>query len=96
MEEEFREAAAERGSFANIVSYFCDGALEAKRSGDNALHNHLIAKTAASVDNADVIMLAQFSMAGAADIVRESTAVPVLVSPEAAIVEMRRRVEESV
>ena len=92
MEEEFRQAAKERASPAEITSYFCDGALEAKRAGDDALHNRLIAQTAGSIDGADVILLAQFSMADAADDVRKATSVPVLTSPEAALTEIKRRI----
>lgn len=93
MEDEFREAAAQRGSDATLTSYFADGALEAKRAGDDETHNRLIADTAAAIADADVILLAQFSMAGAADAVRTRTPLPVLTSPEAAIAEIRRRVE---
>ena len=94
MEEEFRETAAERGRSATVTSYFCDNALAAKQSGNDALHNELIAETAASIKDADVILLAQFSMAGAAEEVRKCTTLPVLTSPEAALKEIRYRVEE--
>jgi len=93
MEEEFREAARARGSAAQIASVFCAGAMDAKRNGDIATHDRLIAETAAAVENADVILLAQFSMASAVDAARRRTALPVLTSPEAAITEMKRRVE---
>ncbi|WP_299295394.1 aspartate/glutamate racemase family protein [uncultured Tateyamaria sp.] len=95
MEEEFREAARERGSDAEITSYFCDGALEAKRAGDDTTHNRLIAQTARTIEGADVVLLAQFSMAGAAGDVRSATSVPVLTSPEAALTEIKRRVESN-
>ena len=93
MEDEFREAAASRNSDAELVSYFCDGAMDAKRSGDDGRHTDLVAATAEHITDADVILLAQFSMAGAVDAVRKRTQVPVLTSPEAAITEIRRRVE---
>ena len=93
MEAEFREAAAVRNSDASLTSHFCAGALDAKRSGDDALHDRLIAQTAERIADADAIMLAQFSMAGAAEQVRRHVAVPILTSPEVAITEIRRRVE---
>ena len=93
MEEEFREAATARGSAARIASIFCDGALEAKRAGDDETHDRLIAETAAGIGDADVILLAQFSMAGAADAIRARTSVSVLTSPEAAIRKMREKIE---
>lgn len=93
MEDEFRDAAARKGSGAQITSYFSEGALDAKRAGDDETHNRLVAQTAATIQDADVILLAQFSMSGAAEDVRAETSVPVLSSPEAAIAEIRRRVE---
>ncbi|WP_299860703.1 aspartate/glutamate racemase family protein [uncultured Roseobacter sp.] len=93
MESEFRDAAAQRGVTAQIIPYFCPGALEAKRAGDDATHDQLIAELASRITEADVIMLGQFSMAGAAEDVRKATGIPILTSPEAAILEIRRRVE---
>ncbi|MCT8161618.1 aspartate/glutamate racemase family protein [Pseudoruegeria sp. SHC-113] len=93
MEAEFREAAARRGSPARLTSYYAEGALAAKQAGDGATHDRLIAQTAAGITGASVILLAQFSMAAAAPAVRAVKDLPVLTSPEAAITEMRRRVE---
>lgn len=95
MELEFRETATQKGRSASITSHFCPGALVAKQRGDDEGHDRLIAETAASVKDADVILLAQFSMATAATLVRSQTSLPVLTSPEAAIQEIRRRVETS-
>ena len=92
MEDEFREAAATRGSGARIAPVFCAGAMDAKRAGDIEIHDRLIAETAAGIEDADVILLAQFSMASAAEKVRAVTRLPVLTSPEAAITEMQRRI----
>ncbi|WP_299637592.1 aspartate/glutamate racemase family protein [uncultured Ruegeria sp.] len=95
MEDEFLEAAREKGSIAQITSVFCEGALDAKKAGDDETHDRLIANTAAMITDADVILLAQFSMASAANAVRACTDVPVLTSPEAAIEEIRRRIEHN-
>ncbi len=95
MEEEFREAAISRGSDALIKSYYCDDALEAKQRGDTATHDKLIADMAAQIEDADVILLAQFSMASAAEAARAITTIPILTSPDAAIQAMRLRVEEN-
>ncbi|WP_368188542.1 aspartate/glutamate racemase family protein [Aestuariibius sp. HNIBRBA575] len=93
MEQEFLQAAKARGSAAMIKSYFCEGALEAKQSGDVATHDRLIAEVAAEIEDADVVLLAQFSMASALESVRERVSIPVLTSPDAAIQEIRRRIE---
>lgn len=93
MEQEFREAATARGSDATLKTYFSEGALDAKRAGNDAEHDRLVARTAGEIGDADVILLAQFSMSDAAEEVGRHTSVPVLTSPEAAVTEMRRRVE---
>jgi len=92
MEEEFREEALRCGSSTVLTTVFCDDALEAKRSGDHDHHDHLIAQTAAGIGDADVIMLAQFSMASAAALARTKTDIPILTSPDEAIAEIRQRV----
>lgn len=94
MEDEFRNVSTSLRSSATIRSIYCDGALAAKRGGDEATHNRLIAETAATIEDADVILLAQFSMASAAADVRTRTNTPVLTSPESAIREMKRRINE--
>jgi len=93
--EEFREEAERRGSEAVLTTVFCKGALDAKRAGDQETHDRLIAETAAAIDDADVIMLAQFSMASAASLARDLSAKPILTSPEAAILAIKHRVEEA-
>lgn len=93
LEEEFREAAVLKGRRATLETAFAEGALEAKRAGDDGAHDRLVAETAARLGPADAIMLAQFSMASAAAAVRQRVGVPVLTSPGSAIAEIRRRVE---
>ncbi|MEM1381925.1 MAG: aspartate/glutamate racemase family protein [Pseudomonadota bacterium] len=92
MAKEFRDVAKARCSSAVLSTHFCRGALDAKRAGKDTEHDRLIADTAREITDADVILLGQFSMAGAIDAVRKSTSVPVLTSPDAAIDAMRRRV----
>lgn len=93
MELEFEEASVARGRSAKIFSYFAANALKAKKEGDTETHDRLIAETAATIKDADVILLAQFSMASAAPLARTKTHIPVLTSPDAAISEIRRRIE---
>ncbi|MFY0661524.1 MAG: hypothetical protein JXR15_13610 [Shimia sp.] len=94
MEEEFRETAKASGSDAQVRSYFCEGALAAKHTGDDAKHDALIAATAASIADADVILLAQFSMADAAGLAREKTNIPILSSPDSAILAIKERLQQ--
>lgn len=93
MKEEFEEDAQRRGSKASLTTVFCDDALDAKCAGDYGRHDRLIAETAARIEDADVIMLAQFSMASAATLARMKTDIPILISPDAAIEAIRRRVD---
>ncbi len=92
MEREFREAAALHRPNATIRSVLAAGAREALQNGDGAAHNRIIAETAANLRDADVILLAHFSMAPAGALARESTDIPVLSSPEAAVAEMKQLV----
>jgi len=86
LEEEFQEEARRRGRKATLTTVFCDEALEAKRAGEDETHDRLIAETVLGVDGADVLMLAQFSMASAAPLARLKTDIPILTSPEAEMV----------
>ena len=95
MEKEFREAAVESGSKAKIRSVFADGALDALKRGDAMTHNKIVSEVASGIDDADAILLAQFSTAQAASLVREAINTPVLTSPESAIEKMKRCVERS-
>lgn len=90
MEQEFQEAAQCLNSPAEIQSVYAQGALDALKSGNVQLHNDIIAKCAAAIEDADVILLAHFSMARAAQTARGATSLPVLTSPEAAITKMKR------
>ncbi len=66
MAAEFDALVAERNVPATLTGIYCDNALTAKRSGDPDLHDRLIADCAGEQTEFDAILLAQFSMAGAA------------------------------
>ena len=89
MEQEFRGEAKCLNSLATIQSVYAQGALESLKAGDKTLHDEIIAQCAAQIDDADVILLTHFSMARAAQAVRNTTALPVLTSPETAITKMK-------
>lgn len=90
MEQEFRDAARDLNSSAKIKSVYAEGALDALKAGNVQKHDNVIARCAANIDDADVILLAHFSMARAAKKVRENTSLPVLTSPETAIAKMKK------
>ncbi len=94
MEQEFREEASRRRPTATIRSILAEGAREALQAGDAETHNRIIAETASGVTDADVILLAHFSMAPAGPAARDRTEIPVLTSPEAAVAEMKQLVSQ--
>jgi Asp/Glu/hydantoin racemase len=61
------------------------GAIDALLWGDRAEHDELVATAAAELDQCDILMLAQFSMAPIADRIREQTGTRVLTSPGTAV-----------
>jgi len=95
MEKEFNEEACWRGSRAALETVFCKEALDAKRAGDHDRHDHLIAETATRIEDADVIMFAQFSMASAAALAGTKTDIPILTSPATAIEEIRQKIDSA-
>ncbi|MDF2811187.1 MAG: Asp/Glu/hydantoin racemase protein [Microvirga sp.] len=90
MEAEFAEEAARLNSKACLTSFLVESAMVALRSGDAQTHHQLVAEKARELSNYDAIVLAQFSTAPAAPLVRNKVSIPVLSSPEAAVVKLRR------
>ena len=89
MAAEFREDAVRLGSVATLHSIMVPGAMEALRAGQEDLHNQAIAEKAAELVDVAAIMLAQFSTSRAAPALREMTNVPVMTSPETAVLKMK-------
>ncbi len=88
METEFSELVGVRQSSANLRSIYVSGAMDALKRGDAETHNRLVADAAAEIE-ADVIMLAHFSTAQAASVVRAASRIPVLTSPESAVAKLK-------
>lgn len=87
-----RERAALAGREPSIGSVVIEGAFAAVSAGDRAEHDRLVAAAIeAAAENADVIVLAQASMASAAAAARVD--VPVLTSLESGVKRLRRLVE---
>lgn len=79
-----RERARVAGLDPEISDEVVDGAFEAVVAGDRATHDHLVgAAISRAAADADVIVLAQASMAGAARSV--DVGVPVLTSPRSGV-----------
>lgn len=89
MREEFDQFARENGRDMTLETVVVDGAMAALRAGDIPGHDRRIAAAAWSLGACDGIMLAQFSMAKAADMVRAVVDIPVLAAPDAAVQRMK-------
>jgi Asp/Glu/hydantoin racemase len=94
---EFKADAAQIGKGAGInvtlQTKFVPDAMAALLAGDRTKHDALVAEAGAALADCNAIMLAQFSMAPAADLLRRKVpGIPVLTSPGAAVAAMRRRI----
>lgn len=85
MQVELETLAAKIDVEVAIDESYVAGALDALHAGDAEAHDSLIAETAADCPQADVILLAQFSMARARDAVSRRVDAKVLSSPESAV-----------
>ena len=81
--------AAEYPAGTQVTPIFAAGALDALERGDLEAHDRLTAEAAAKAD-VDVFALGQFSLARAADRVRQATGKAVLTTPDAAVRELAR------
>lgn len=88
MRPEIEAMAKKHNRNPMIQAVHVKGALEALRGGDAERHDALIAEAAGSL-NCDAILLSQFSMARAASRVRERVEVPVLTSPDSAVLKLK-------
>jgi hypothetical protein len=84
---------AEFGTAATIVPCLAEGALAALDAGDGATHDARAAAAAKPLAGCDVVALAQFSLARAADAVAAATGRPVLTTPDSAVRKLRRLLE---
>lgn len=93
MAAEFEADAAKAGAAVTLESVFVPDAMAALVAGKRERHDALVAEAATALAHCTAIMLAQFSMAPAADGVRRRlTGIPVLTSPDAAVAAMKSRI----
>jgi Asp/Glu/hydantoin racemase len=95
MASEFDADAAKAGVKVALESRFVPDAMAALLAGDRARHDVLVAEAGMALAHCNAIMLAQFSMAPAADLLRQKLpGIPVLTSPGAAVAAMRQRIAQ--
>jgi sugar phosphate isomerase/epimerase len=85
---EIAACAKENGTEVTVEPHLVPGALDALIAGKPDEHNRLIAEAAAKL-KADVIALAQFSMAPARAFAVTRTATPILTTPDSAVAKLK-------
>ena len=92
MAAEFEADAVMAGADVTLQSVFVPNAMAALVAGNRERHDRLVAEAAPALAHCKAIMLAQFSMAPAADgLRRRLPAMPILTSPSAAVAAMKSR-----
>jgi hypothetical protein len=81
---------AEFPASVTLVPKLAEGALAALDRGDRAEHDRLVVQASKDLRDCDVIALAQYSMAPAADLVAEATGRPVLTTPDSAVAKLKK------
>jgi Asp/Glu/hydantoin racemase len=76
-------------SSVELVPKLAEGALAALDRGDRAEHDRLVTEAAKDLRVCDVIALAQYSMAPAAEQVAQATGKIVLTTPDSAVMKMK-------
>jgi hypothetical protein len=77
-------------SSVEIVPKLAEGALAALDRGDRAEHDRLVAEASRDLRDCDLIGLAQYSMAPAAELVAEASGRPVLTTPDSAVLKLKQ------
>ena len=73
-----------------IVPKLAEGALAALDRGDRVTHDRLVVEASKSLRYCDLIALAQYSMAPAAEQVAAATGRPVLTTPDSAVEKLKK------
>ncbi|WP_347928629.1 arylsulfatase [Pseudomonas helvetica] len=87
---EFKQVAERSGRAMEVVPYFVPGAMQALSEGNKDGHDTAIAEMAAQVGACDLICFAQFSMTSAAGQAQARSGLPVLTTPDSAVLELRK------
>lgn len=76
-------------SEVTLVPKLAEGALAALDRGDRAEHDRIVVEASKDLRDCDLIALAQYSMAPAAERVTETTGKPVLTTPDSAVLKLK-------
>ena len=89
MGQELHAMAQARGQAIDLHTVFVPEAMADLAAGQAELHHQKIAKALAQLPRCDVVMLAQFSMAAAQPLAQRQSSVPVLSSPDCAVLALQ-------
>ena len=89
--DELRDQAARLGTTCDVRGVLVPGALAALQAGRGDEHDEAIAASAAALDDVDVVVLGQFSMARARTAMSRPLQARVLTTPDAAVEQLRAR-----
>jgi aspartate/glutamate racemase len=73
-----------------LVPKLVEGAMAALDRGDRAEHDRLVVQASRDLRDCDLIALAQYSMAPAAEMVAEVTKLPILTTPDSAVAKLKQ------
>ena len=73
-----------------IVPKLAEGALAALDRGDRATHDRLVVEASRDLRDCDLIALAQYSMAPAAELVAAASGRPVVTTPDSAVLKLKK------
>jgi Asp/Glu/Hydantoin racemase len=89
MRDEYLALCKAAGRPGDLQTLVVPGAMQELADGDADAHDQAIARCVAGIAEADLVMLAQFSMAGAATAAQAGTRARVLTSPDCAVQALR-------
>ena len=89
LRDELLSMASQRGQRIEVVPVLVEGALAALKAGNGDEHDRLAAEACRRLPPVDTLVLGQFSLARAADAVRNCIAAPVLTTPSSAVTALK-------
>lgn len=93
LEKELVEMAESRKIEIVVTPRLVEHALDALKADDHETHDHLIAKAARDLPHQDVILFGQFSMAQAATAAQQVCVTPLVTTPDAAVLALRKSLD---
>lgn len=88
MRAEFLAAAAKTGQSLELQLQLAEDGMQILAQGDGAEHDRRVGQAASALGPTEVICLAQFSMARASEWVRQVSGLPVLTTPDSAVLKL--------